>query len=79
MYEDQRICTALKKTVHFGTNTNVNKIKSQGQCVRIMYSFFLWLYSFLIVVQLFKNIHMKTTEFVQLWKNCTFWYKHHCE
>ena len=33
-----------------------------------MYSFFLWLYSFLIVVQLFKNIHMRTTEFVQLWK-----------
>ena len=33
-----------------------------------MYSFFLWLYSFLIVVQLFKNILMRTTEFVQLWK-----------
>ena len=31
-----------------------------------MYSFFLWLYSFLLVVQLFKNIHMRTTEFVQL-------------
>ena len=37
-----------------------------------MYSFFLWLYSFLLVVQLFKNIHMRTTEFVQLWENCTF-------
>ena len=44
-----------------------------------MYSFFLWLYSFLMVVQRFKNIHMRTTEFVQLWKNCTFWYKHHCQ
>ena len=33
-----------------------------------MYSFFLWLYSFLIVVQVFKNIYMRTTEFVQLWK-----------
>ena len=33
-----------------------------------MYSFFLWLYSFLMVVQLFKNIYMRTTEFVQLWK-----------
>ena len=33
-----------------------------------MYSFFLWLYSFSLVVQLFKNIHMRTTEFVQLWK-----------
>ena len=33
-----------------------------------MYSVFLWLYSFLMVVQLFKNIYMRTTEFVQLWK-----------
>ena len=33
-----------------------------------MYSFFLWMYSFLIVLQVFKNIHMRTTEFVQLWK-----------
>ena len=33
-----------------------------------MYSFFLWLYSFLMVVQLFKNIYMRTTELVQLWK-----------
>ena len=33
-----------------------------------MYSFFLWLYSFLMVVELLKNIHMRTTEFVQLWK-----------
>ena len=33
-----------------------------------MYSFFLWLYCFLLVVQLFKNIHMRTTEFVQHWK-----------
>ena len=31
-----------------------------------MYSFFLWLYSLLMVVQLFKIIHMRTTEFVQL-------------
>ena len=44
-----------------------------------MYSFFLWLYSFLMAVQLFKIIHMRTTEFVQLWKNCTFWYTHHCQ
>ena len=44
-----------------------------------MYSFFLWLYSFSIVLQLFENIYMRTTEFVQLWKNCIFWYKHHCE
>ena len=32
-----------------------------------MYSFFLWMYSFLIVLQVFKNIHMRTTGFVQLW------------
>ena len=31
-----------------------------------MYSFFLCLYSFLMVVQLFKNIHMRTTELVQV-------------
>ena len=122
IYEDHRICTALEKTVHFGTNTIVKEIKSQGQCtkdiqrfslvvqlfncctafwniyMRItefaqpwkklyilvqtplwiklrakdsvpkMYSFFLWLYSFLMVVQLFENIYIRTTEFVQLWK-----------
>ena len=44
-----------------------------------MYSFFLWLYRFLLVVQLFKNIHMRTREFVQLSKNCTFVYKHHSQ
>ena len=44
-----------------------------------MHSFFLWLYSFLMVVQLCEIIHMRTTEFVQLWKNCTFLYKHHCQ
>ena len=31
-----------------------------------MYRIFLWLYSFLMVAQLFKNIHMRTTECVQL-------------
>ena len=45
-------------SMKLGTKDNVPK----------MYSFFLWLYSFLLVVQLFKNIHMRTTEFVQLWK-----------
>ena len=33
-YEDYRICTALEKTVHFGTNTIVNEIKSQEQCTK---------------------------------------------
>ena len=39
-----------------------------------MYSFFLRLYSFLLGVQLFKNIHMRTTE------NCTAFEKtvHFC-
>ena len=55
------------KTVHFGTNTIRNEIKSQGQCTKDVQLFF-WLYSFSIVVQLFENIYMRTTEFVQLWK-----------
>ena len=33
-YEDHRICTALEKTVHFGTNTIVNEIKCKGQCTK---------------------------------------------
>ena len=33
-YEDDRICSALKKTVHFGTDTFVNEIKNQGQCTK---------------------------------------------
>ena len=45
-------------SMKLGTKDNVPK----------MYSFFLWFYSFLLVVQLFKNIHMRTTEFVQLSK-----------
>ena len=66
-YEDHRICTALEKNIHFGTNTIVNEIKSQGQCTKDVQLFSL-------VVQLFndctafKNIHMRTTEFVHLWK-----------
>ena len=60
-YEDNRICTALGKTVHFGANTIVNEIKSQGQCTKDVQLFSL-------VVQLFENIYMRTTEFVQLWK-----------
>ena len=50
-----------KKTVHFGTNTNVNEIKSQGQCTKDVQLFNL-------NVQSFKSIHTRTTEFVQLWK-----------
>ena len=37
-----------------------------------MDSFFLWLYSFLMVVQLFENIHMRTTEFVQVWRKTVY-------
>ena len=43
------------------------KLRAKDSLPKV-YSFFLWLYSFLIVVQLFKNIYMRTTEFVQLWK-----------
>ena len=46
IYEDHRICTALGKTVHFGTNTIVNEIKCQGQCTKDVQLFSL-------VVQLF--------------------------
>ena len=56
-----------KKTVHFGRETIVNEIIRQGQCTKDVQLFSL-LYSFLMVVQLFKNIHMTTKEFVQLWK-----------
>ena len=31
---DQTICTALEKTVHFGTNTIVHEIKSKGECTK---------------------------------------------
>ena len=72
IYEDHRICTALEKTLHFATNIIVNEIKREGQCSRDVQLFSL-------VVQLFKNIYTITTEFVRLWKTCTFWYKHHCE
>ena len=54
------IVQLLEKTVHFGTNTIVNEIKSRDSVPK-MYSFFLWLYSFLMVAQLFYNIHMRTT------------------
>ena len=48
IYEDHRICTALEKTVHFGTNTIVNEIKREGQCTKDVQLFSL-------VVQLFNG------------------------
>ena len=60
-YEDDRNCTAFEENVPFGRNTIVNEIKSQGQCTKDVQLFSL-------VLQLFKNIYMRTTEFVQLWK-----------
>ena len=33
-YEEHRICTALEKTVRFGTNTIINEIKSQRECTK---------------------------------------------
>ena len=47
------------KTVHFTAQTTVNEIKSELQCTKDVQLFSL-------VVQLFKNIHMRTTQFVQL-------------
>ena len=43
----------------------MNEIKSQGQCTKDVQHFSL-------VVQLFENIHMRTTEFVHLWKKLNF-------
>ena len=34
IYKDHRICTALEKTVLFGTNTIGNEIQSQGKCTK---------------------------------------------
>ena len=48
IYEDHRICTALEKTVHFGRNTIVNEIESQGRCTKDVQLFSL-------VVQLFNG------------------------
>ena len=39
-YEDYRICTALEKTVDFGTKTIVNENKSQGETVPKSTDFF---------------------------------------
>ena len=51
--------TALEKTVHFTAKITVNEIKSELQCTKKVQLFSL-------VVQHFKNIHMRTTEFVKL-------------
>ena len=67
------------KKLYILVQTTLSLKLKANDSVPKMYSFFLWLYSFLMVVQLFKNIHMRTTEFVQLWKNCTFLYKHHSQ
>ena len=61
MYRFGKNCT-------FFVPTSLSMKLGAKDSVPKMYSFFLWLYRFLMVVQLFKNIHMRTTEFVQLWK-----------
>ena len=58
----------LWKKLYILENTPLSMKLRANNNVPKMYSFFLWLYSFLMVVQLFRNIHMRTTEFVQLWK-----------
>ena len=67
IYKDHRICTALEKLYILEKTPLWMKLKAKDSVPK-MYSFFLWMYSFLIVLQVFKNIHMMTTEFVQLWK-----------
>ena len=47
-YEDHRICTGLEKTVHFGANTILIELKSQGQSTKDVQLFSL-------VVQLFNG------------------------
>ena len=69
----------LLKKMYILVQTPLSMKLRAKNSVQKMHSFFLWLYSFLMVVQLFKIIHMKITEFVQLWKNCIFWYTHHCQ
>ena len=48
IWGNHTICTALGKTVHFGTNTIVNDIKREGQCTKDVQLFSL-------VVQLFNS------------------------
>ena len=67
IYEDHRTYIALEKLYILVHTPLSMKLRAKNN-VRKMYSFFLSLYSFLMVAQLSKIIHMKTTEFVQLWK-----------
>ena len=72
-YEDHRICTALEKMYILVQTPLSMKLRAKDNVPK-MYNFFLSLHSFSMIVQLFndctafKNIHMRTTEFVQLWK-----------
>ena len=67
------------KKLYIFIQTPLSMILRAKDSVPKMYSFSLWLYSFLMVVQLFENIHMRTTEFVQVWKKLYILYKHHCQ
>ena len=55
----------LEKLYIFVQTPSPMKLRAKDSVPR-MYSFFLWLYSLLMVVQLFKSMHMRITEFVQL-------------
>ena len=64
----------MEETVHFGTNTIVNEIKSQGQCTKDVQLFSL-------VVQLFNGCTAFQKYIYEDHRICTafsFWYKHHC-
>ena len=67
-YEDHKIFLQLWEKLYIFVQTPLSMKLGTKDNVPKMYSFFLWLYSFLLVIQLFKNIHMRTTEFVQLSK-----------
>ena len=62
----------LWKKLYIFVQTSLSMKLKAKDSVPKMYSFFLWLHSFLMVVQLFENIHMRTTEFVQVWKKTVY-------
>ena len=67
-----------KKTVHLLQTPLLMKLRAKDSVPK-MYSFFLWLYSFFMVVQLSKKYIGRPQNLYSFWKNCTFWCKHYCE
>ena len=70
----------LEKTVHFGTNTIfVNEIKNQGQCTEDVQLFSLVVQLFIGCTAFQKYTYEDHRICTAFGKNCTFWYKHHCQ